>query len=1848
MIGKNKTRWLAFLLSVATVINLLPLTIGATNKVTAAESEPSDSSTTTDTITGTDNGDGTWRGSYLSYNEESGELEQQTATATIVTGYGGIGFGETGHTLITGWYVALDDLAYADALKISGDVHLILADGASVYTNDDSYIDLTEGNSLTIYAQSKPKYKDDGSLDTEKTTTGRLYTGSTRGTGIEIGKPGIGTTVHSVSTICGTLTVNGGIIEAASSGNAPGIGGDWSVGKITINGGYVDVKGNGAPAIGTMGGWVSGEYLTINGGTLIADSSTHSYSAHGIGSSSSPSFPVTINGFDFIRLSGSSSAFEEVPTINDDFYFRISVGDDLDHLTDLESSDVTSSIYTEYNAIEMIPCLTHVLLYECNDSETHTSTCKLCGKVEYEEPHEFDASSGLCACGLWKGEYLDFDSETMSYKKETTTATVLTGDETVLNGYYVAIGEVEICSSTFEMNGCLIILADGAKLRIKGPDGSPTQIHVDAVTICAQSNPLYSKGGVVDENKNRAGAMIIDGCISGHGMDILGGIVSLGGSSAQIDVHHINMFGGLLDVAGNNPSGVIAASIGVYAPSCIKARNLNETKTAAIVGWVEIDESLKVCVTGDDGCVLPDELDSVFSSHSSVMIEPCTDETHTADTDQDTSDSHALTCKWCGSTFASHDFDEESGLCSCGLWHGIYLEYNHKTKKYDTKTATAKVLTGREIVLTDGWYVATGACSWEISKLSIYGDVRIILADNAKLSIYNNYGTYSQIVLEDDREDIISSHLCIYAQSEPVLDEDGNLDPERDSSGALNIHGTIIGENHATTTIEGGTVAIGLQTDLSTVALSGDLTINGGKIEIILQNLQAVDGLVTINNLKYLKVTGQPLSSLPLLSETVRFADGLYVRVTDDNGYVASKDVGSVITGNAKNIEIEPCTDATHKFGIKYKDANVHSEVCEWCGYAHDIAHVFDEDTGKCICNSWSGSYLEYNSETKSYDTKTTVATVITEDMTTLTEGWYVVIGEIYLYNSRLTIEGNVNIILADGSHYGAFDGIGINVSSHLHIYAQSKPVYNGIGSIDFDKDKSGVLTVYQYSDDNGYEAAISSTSRSTDDGSLTIDGGYILIVSAVDSVLLNSVTINGGYLEWNSDEGQSAVTAESFTINGGCLILNVQYIAYGINAPVTINGLDYIYICAESCAFLQNVTITKGLYVRMQDYNSRETDEYLPFEDQSSLLYSGEYIIIEPCTHDLSITCKDSDTHNESCDWCGLDQDIAHNFDEKTSICECGTWRGSYLEYNSTTKSFETKTAVATVIVGNESKLTAGWYVVVGNVLINSAQLEISGNVNIILADGSYLRVRRIHMDAGSNLRIYGQSTPIFDEYGDIDSNSKTGKISIAGDQEALKGGYNCTLTVDGGVAWITANEYIAINISSVTLNGGYLNVDGSSNHYTNTAIAANVTINGGRLFVNGSKYGINGSITINDFDHTEIMGNIRAITGGVYILDGLRVRIASVDNDGNPTYIPLKDLGSGVKWLTFEPCTDETHEMNESKTPICKDENVHTAICEWCGTTYDAVHEYDKDTGKCICGKDGISTSVIGYTLTLDGKIGVNFYMELSDEIASSATAYMHFILPDGSTCDVPVSDAKECIIDGKTYYVFSCYVAAYEMTSDIYAQIKEGELSGTLYSFTIREYAEYIINNPSDYTEGDVAFAKALLKYGAAAQTYFEVEADDLANKNLDDTDKAITELTAEDLASFAKEPISKEGIGSFIGFNLALGSETSLRAYFELWDGVNINDVVFTVKGVIVKAERAGDYYRIAADNIKAFDLDDDITFTATIGDEVLTFECSAMSYCHSVLIKETSDNYPATLKTLLSAMRAYQLASEIYK
>ena len=85
-----------------------------------------------------------------------------------------------------------------------------------------------------------------------------------------------------------------------------------------------------------------------------------------------------------------------------------------------------------------------------------------------------------------------------------------------------------------------------------------------------------------------------------------------------------------------------------------------------------------------------------------------------------------------------------------------------------------------------------------------------------------------------------------------------------------------------------------------------------------------------------------------------------------------------------------------------------------------------------------------------------------------------------------------------------------------------------------------------------------------------------------------------------------------------------------------------------------------------------------------------------------------------------------------------------------------------------------------------------------------------------------------------------------------------------------------------------------------------------------------------------------------------------------------------------------------------------------------------------------DAIGARVVGHSISLDGDIGVNLYMELAGSIANSETAKMHFTIPTGSGTtaqDVFVKDARQVTYGDKTYYVFKCQVAApFEIVKNI----------------------------------------------------------------------------------------------------------------------------------------------------------------------------------------------------------------------
>ena len=118
-----------------------------------------------------------------------------------------------GYTFITdqtelssGWYVVAGAVTNGSRITVSGDVNLILTDGAELAANEGINVDRNDSvtNSLTIWAQSTDA------------VAGKL---TAQGSAWQAGIGGVNWTPG------GAVTINGGTVEAHGGANAAGIGG---------------------------------------------------------------------------------------------------------------------------------------------------------------------------------------------------------------------------------------------------------------------------------------------------------------------------------------------------------------------------------------------------------------------------------------------------------------------------------------------------------------------------------------------------------------------------------------------------------------------------------------------------------------------------------------------------------------------------------------------------------------------------------------------------------------------------------------------------------------------------------------------------------------------------------------------------------------------------------------------------------------------------------------------------------------------------------------------------------------------------------------------------------------------------------------------------------------------------------------------------------------------------------------------------------------------------------------------------------------------------------------------------------------------------------------------------------------------------------------------------------------------------------------------------------------------------------------------------------------------------------------------------------------------------------------
>ena len=309
----------------------------------------------------------------------------------------------------------------------------------------------------------------------------------------------------------------------------------------------------------------------------------------------------------------------------------------------------------------------------------------------------------------------------------------------------------------------------------------------------------------------------------------------------------------------------------------------------------------------------------------------------------------------------------------------------------------------------------------------------------------------------------------------------------------------------------------------------------------------------------------------------------------------------------------------------------------------------------------------------------------------------------------------------------------------------------------------------------------------------------------------------------------------------------------------------------------------------------------------------------------------------------------------------------------------------------------------------------------------------------------------------------------------------------------------------------------------------------------------------------------------------------------------------------------------------------------------TYGDHQDADND-GKCDdCGAiiDGIGAKLAGYSLSLTGNIGVNFYMELSNKIIADKDAYMQFTLPNGTITKVLVSEAQTntTINAEKTYYRFPCEVASYEMTQDIKAQMFDGNgKCGKEYTYTVRDYAQYLIDHVDLYQDA-YPFAVAMLNYGACSQKYFNKAVDELANKYLTLDEQEIPDRFDGYIDHFVAKKAENEVLGQFAGLSMVLKSETTLNLFYEPKEGIDVSKLTFLVDGKEITPVKRGQYYILSLKNIKANELGNSKTFTVTDGTNTLSGDYCAMMYCYQVL-QATQGTYEDNLVTLVKAFSDY--------
>ena len=350
-----------------------------------------------------------------------------------------------------------------------------------------------------------------------------------------------------------------------------------------------------------------------------------------------------------------------------------------------------------------------------------------------------------------------------------------------------------------------------------------------------------------------------------------------------------------------------------------------------------------------------------------------------------------------------------------------------------------------------------------------------------------------------------------------------------------------------------------------------------------------------------------------------------------------------------------------------------------------------------------------------------------------------------------------------------------------------------------------------------------------------------------------------------------------------------------------------------------------------------------------------------------------------------------------------------------------------------------------------------------------------------------------------------------------------------------------------------------------------------------------------------------------------------------GNPTWTEaaMQNYGGTITWVPYE-VDDHVHEYEAVVTaPTYTEHGYTTHICE-CGESY--VDTYTEPLALPAANIE-LARMILGNELAMQFAFKAAPIVDGIDYVVSITKSYAN---REDVVVTVPQRQWKTQNVGGQPYYIVSFNgIAAKEMGDSIRVQVKtaDGTPVGDIYTNSVSNYAVTQLRKTTDAKTR--ALYVDMLNYGAAAQSYFGYDAENLVTAELTETEKGYGTQEVKLENNLVKGP-------GYVASQLDLGSSILLRVKFNGIDSsmyavVSFTSHTGTQKTVTIPgSEFISGGTVVVIDDVVAADYNQDVTIT--VHDASGSTVASAVESVASYISRMSSGNeiYSAVAKYCVAA------------